>query len=139
MQLCKASNNFMLRTLINPGYSKLTTTNKNPFFGANVRDIAGSFVKYQLYFFSSSNTLQNILLSITRIRCNSWVIDPRGLRFWLAVGGKVAGTIKVKQQIQVKQIQLIHIRFGLGLTSEVQIQRKSNSWLFKSRCFNVII
>jgi hypothetical protein len=113
-------NNFVdTDVLINPGYSSANNDQQNPFFGANVRDAAGSTSNTNYTFFTSSKYFADILNGETG-SATAGIVDPRGLRLWLAVGGKVVGTDQGQTALpgQTNATNPTS-RFGLGLTNYV--------------------
>jgi hypothetical protein len=116
----QASNNFIdADVLINPGYSSANNDQQNPFFGANVRDVAGFTSTTNYTFFTSSKYFADILNGATG-SATAGIIDGRGPRLWNTVGGKVVGTDQ-GQTANPGETNATNptSRFGLGLTNYV--------------------
>ncbi|NRT10913.1 SusD/RagB family nutrient-binding outer membrane lipoprotein [Flavobacterium sp. 14A] len=112
----KASNNFIdSNVLINPGYSSSNDDSQNPFFNSNVRNAAGSTADTNYTLFTSSKYFADLLNGVT-----TGVVDPRGDRLWLKVGGKIVGTDQ-GQTASPGQTNATNptSRFGLGITNYV--------------------
>lgn len=130
----QALNNFVdADALINPGYSAANNAQQNPFYGANVRDAAGSTAETNFTFFTSSKYFADILNGATG-SATAGVIDPRRSRLWTTVGGITVGTDQGQTALpgQTNATNPTS-RLGVGLTSDIGATRAARSQVGSAR------